>query len=53
LEIGGLRGGPISLGTVLIALRIGRSVARVRRTVATGIAASRRQVSAAYWALPR
>jgi uncharacterized protein len=53
LAIGGLRGGPIGLGTVLIALCIGPSVARGRRTVPTGIAASRRQVSAAYWALPR
>ena len=53
LAVGGMLGGPIGLGTVLIALCIGPSVARGRRTVATGIAASRRQVSAAYWALPR
>jgi uncharacterized membrane protein YczE len=53
LAVGGLLGGPIGLGTVLIALCIGPSVARGRRAVATGIAASRRQVCAACWALPR
>jgi uncharacterized membrane protein YczE len=53
LAVGGLLGGPVGLGTVVIALCIGPSVARGRRTVATGIAASRRQVSAVYWALPR
>jgi uncharacterized membrane protein YczE len=53
LVAGGLMGGPIGLGTVLIALSIGPSVARGCRTVATGLAASRRQLSAAYWALPR
>jgi uncharacterized membrane protein YczE len=53
LAIGGLLGGPIGLGTVLIALCIGPSVARGRRTVAAGLDASRRQLSAAYWALPR
>ena len=53
LVIGGMLGGPIGVGTVLIALCIGPSVARGRRTVAAGIAASRRQLSAAYWALPR
>lgn len=53
LAVGGLLGGPVGLGTVLIALCIGPSIARGRRTVATGIAASRRQVSAVYWALPR
>ena len=34
LAVGGLLGGPIGLGTVLIALCIGPSVARGRRTVA-------------------
>jgi len=53
LVVGGLMGGPIGLGTVLIALCIGPSVARGCRTVATGLDASRRQLSAAYWALPR
>ena len=53
LAVGGLLGGPIGLGTVLIALCIGPSVARGRRTVAAGLDASRRQLIAAYWALPR
>jgi uncharacterized membrane protein YczE len=53
LAVGGLLGGPIGFGTVLVALCIGPSVARGRRTVAAGLAASRRQLSAAYWALPR
>lgn len=53
LVVGGLMGGPIGLGTVLIAICIGPSVARGCRTVATGIDLSRRQLSAAYWALPR
>jgi uncharacterized membrane protein YczE len=51
--VGGLLGGPIGLGTVLMALCIGPSVARGRRAVASGIEVSRRQVSAVYWALPR
>ena len=41
------------LGTVLVALGIGPSVARGRRLVTSGLDASRRQLSAAYWALPR
>ena len=53
LTVGALLGGPIGLGTVLVALGIGPSVARGRRIVSTGIANSRRQLSAAYWALPR
>ena len=53
LTVGGLLGGPIGLGTVLVALCIGPSVATGRRLVSHGVAASRRQVSAAYWALPR
>jgi uncharacterized membrane protein YczE len=50
LAIGGLLGGPIGLGTVLVALCIGPSVANGRQQVARGLAASRRQVVAA---LPR
>jgi uncharacterized membrane protein YczE len=53
LTVGGLLGGPIGLGTVLIALCIGPSVATGRRLVSRGIETSRRQVTAAYWALPR
>ena len=53
LTVGAVMGGPIGLGTVLVALGIGPSVARGRRIVTTGIANSRRQLSAAYWALPR
>jgi uncharacterized membrane protein YczE len=53
LTVGALLGGPIGLGTVLVALGIGPSVARGRRLVTSGLDASRRQLSAAYWALPR
>lgn len=53
LTIGGLLGGPIGVGTVLVAIGIGPSVARGRRVVAEWLAASRRQISAAYAALPR
>jgi uncharacterized membrane protein YczE len=53
LSVGGLLGGPIGMGTVLIALCIGPSVAYGRSVVGNALAASRRQVSAAYWALPR
>jgi uncharacterized protein len=53
LVVGGLMGGPIGLGTVLIALCIGPSVARGCRTVASGLDMSRKQLSAAYAALPR
>ncbi len=53
LTVGAVMGGPIGLGTVLVALGIGPSVARGRRIVSTGIDSSRRQLSAAYWALPR
>ena len=53
LSIGALLGGPIGLGTVLVALCIGPSVARGRRIVSASLDVSRRQLSAAYWALPR
>ncbi len=53
LTVGTLMGGPIGLGTVLVALCIGPSVTRGRRIVTSGIDVSRRQLSAAYWALPR
>jgi uncharacterized membrane protein YczE len=53
LAVGGLLGGPIGLGTVLVALCIGPSVANGREWVARGVAASRRQLGAAYAALPR
>ena len=53
LTVGGLLGGPIGLGTVLVALCIGPSIARGRRMVFAGLNASRRQLSAAYAALPR
>ena len=53
LTIGGLLGGPIGLGTVLVALCIGPSVANGREWVARGVAASRRQLGVAYAALPR
>jgi uncharacterized membrane protein YczE len=46
LAAGALLGGPFGLGTVMVALCIGPAVARGRRTVDQGIAASRRQLAA-------
>ena len=53
LVVGGLLGGPIGFGTVLVALCIGPSVAYGRVRVGRGLDASRRQLGAAYAALPR
>jgi uncharacterized protein len=53
LVVGGLLGGPIGFGTVLVALCIGPSVAYGRASVRRGLDASRRQLGAAYAALPR
>ena len=47
LAVGVALGGPIGLGTVVVALCIGTSIANGRRIVDTGIAASRRQISTA------
>jgi uncharacterized protein len=47
LAAGALLGGPVGLGTVVVALCIGPSIARGQRTVNRGIAASRRHVAAA------
>jgi uncharacterized membrane protein YczE len=47
LGCGVLLGGPIGLGTVVVALCIGKSIANGRRIVDTGIAASRRQIATA------
>jgi uncharacterized membrane protein YczE len=47
LGCGVLLGGPIGLGTVVVALGIGKSIANGRRIVDTGIAASRRQIATA------
>jgi uncharacterized membrane protein YczE len=53
LVIGGLLGGPIGVGTVLIALCIGPSVANGRMMVGRGVDSARRQLGAAYASLPR
>jgi uncharacterized membrane protein YczE len=47
LAVGVALGGPIGLGTVVVALCIGKSIANGRRIVDTGIAASRRQIATA------
>jgi uncharacterized protein len=52
LVLGVVLGGPIGLGTVLVALAIGPSVARGHRMVGTALTASRRQITEARLALP-
>jgi uncharacterized membrane protein YczE len=47
LAVGVALGGPIGLGTVVVALFIGKSIANGRRIVDTGIDVSRRQIAAA------
>ena len=51
LVLGVLLGGPIGLGTVLVALAIGPSVARGHRVVGSAVSASRRQLSEARLAI--
>ena len=51
LVLGVLLGGPVGLGTVLVALAIGPSVARGHRMVGSAVAGGRRRLSDARFAL--